>query len=347
MQLLSWPAPYHGNPYLSRLTAALRDEGVESISHRYLAGLAASHHMRAPRARWLHVHWPEWMLQDTNVVRARARALWFFALVDSLRAQGIKLLWTAHNLIGHDDPHPALGLELRRRWLARCSAVLGHFASAEQSVRELGFVGRFLLSPHPHAADDYGLDEGTDRAELRRVFECSPEGLLLVGFGAIEHYKGFDRLVSAFVAHADRNDRLVIAGAARKRDELAAVLRATRTDERVSLRPWHHSRAESAQLLTAADALVLSYRQFFTSGTAMLALTMGAAVIGPAEHHLSAIAGEPFFFAMPSVEADFAGALARLRATSDSAIRTRAQRWAMQWTYQAMARKIAELLREQ
>lgn len=346
--LLSWPAPYHGNPYLSRLTAALEARGVHCVSHRYLAGLAVTRLPLQSRARWLHVHWPEWMLQDKDPLIARARGLWFFALIDSFRARGIKVLWTAHNLIGHDDPHPELALQFRRQWLARCSAVLGHFASAEQSVRDLGFSGRFLLAPHPHSADDYHAT--ATRAQLRQRWNFGPDTTALVGFGAIEHYKGFDRLIQAFRKHASSKDQLVIAGAARKAKELQALIDCTDSDRRVHLRPWHHSREESADLLTAADALALAYRQIFTSGTAMLSLTMGTPIMGPSVHHLASMANERFFFSMPQLDAElssFAPALAQLKtalAHDGNVLREQAQQWAMQWTYEDMACKIAELV---
>ncbi len=285
------------------------------------------------------------MLQDRDPAVARARALWFFALIDSFRLRGIKLLWTAHNLIGHDDPHPALGLHFRRQWLARCSAVLGHFASAEQSVRELGFSGRFLLAPHPHAADDYQAT--APRAILRERFGFAPNATALVGFGAIEHYKGFDRLIEAFRLHAQPMDRLVIAGAARKPAELQLLLDRTGGDSRVSLRPWHHARDESADLLLSADALVLAYRQFFTSGTAMLSLAMGTPIMAPAIHHFAAMSDEPFFCSMSDVEHDFAEALQNLRSQrGDVNQRDRTRAWALQWTYDRMAGKIVELLND-
>lgn len=342
VKILSWPRPYEDNPYLARLTEALARVGVESRSHRYLAALAA----RPGGARWLHLHWPEWMTRDRSRSRSAARAAWLLALLDALRARGVRLAWTAHNLVGHDDPHPDLAWAQRRALLERCSLVHGHFASAERSVRALGFAGRFVLAAHPHAGDDYQPSDA--RGALRRRMGFSDDARVLLCFGAIERYKGFDRVAEAFVRGARQADRLVIAGRVASDEALRALLRASEGDARVTVRPWFHDRAESADVVRAADAMVLGYRAFFTSGTAMLALSLGTPVVGPPEHHLSTLVGEPFFAAMPEPSAlwsalDALDAQARAQGRDGIAqVRARAEQWARQWTYDGLARTLAD-----
>ncbi len=333
MNILSWPRPYPENPYLSRLRDALERHGVESRSHRYLAQLVA----RTRGARWLHVHWPEWMLRDESRSKSWARALWFFALIDSARARGVRVAWTAHNLIGHDEPHPDLALRSRRMWLSRCSLVHGHFASAERSVRELGFEGRFVLAGHPHAADDY--QPSMSREMARESLGFSQSNRVLLCFGSIERYKGFDRVAEAFAKIHDPALRLLIVGRASDPSALAAIRRACGGDPRVIIRDEFTSREHSANLALAADALVLGYRSFFTSGTAMLALTMGTPVIGSPRHHLSELVGEPFFAALDD-PSQLAHALS-VQSLRSPETRERARAWALQFTYDSLASELA------
>lgn len=98
----------------------------------------------------------------------------------------------------------------------------------------------------------------------------------------------------------------------------------------------------AALLFAAADALVLSYRAFYTSGTAMLALTFGTPVLGPPTHHLATMCGEPFFVPMSTPE-DLGSALEAL-ARLDPRAREAAREFARARTWQGAARRVREAL---
>lgn len=297
--LLSWPPPDAANPYLRRLGAALADRGVTVRSAKKLAYLCA----RPAGGRWLHVHWPEWMLHDASRARYRARARWLLALLALARAQGVRLAWTAHNLLGHDDPHPDLGEGARRALLSRCDVVFGHFDGAEADLRRWGLRGRFVLTPHPHLADDH--PEPFVDVDARRRFRESlgvPDGgALLVSAGAIERYKNLDAVARALRAVPDVDLRWVVAGRARPA-ALASLREAAGGDRRVTLRPWHHDDVSLSRLVAASDATLVAYRAFYTSGAAVLSLTLGAPVVGHPLHQLAGWVGQPFFVPLDRVD---------------------------------------------
>lgn len=336
VQLLSWPRPYEENPYLTRLTESLERRGVSSRSRRYLAELV----LDRSSARWLHLHWPEWMLRDASRAKARARALWFFSLLDAFALRGVKVAWTAHNLVGHDEPHPDLAIAFRQAFLRRCALVHGHFASAEASVRALGFRGDFVLAGHPHALDDYVAT--ADRATIRARMGFAPDERVLVCFGAIESYKGFDRVAAAFARGCRGADRLVVAGRASDPRALAALVAARGGVEAIEIREGFLSRSETADLVLAADGMVLGYRQFFTSGTAMLALSHGTPLLGPPVHHLAELEGRSFFFALddPKRLADAAASWRRAIDARGEAIREEARAHARGFTYDSIAAEL-------
>lgn len=337
VQLLSWPRPYDENPYLTRLAQAFARAGVTSRSRRYLAELV----IERRAAPWLHLHWPEWMLRDASRAKAHLRARWLFSLLDAFALRGTKIAWTAHNLVGHDEPHRDLAIAFRKQFLRRCSLVHGHFASAERAVRDLGFRGDFVLAGHPHALDDYPAS--ADRAAVRARLGFSDSERVLVCFGAIEPYKGFDRVAAAFARGCAGADRLVIAGRASDPRALASLEAARGGCRSIEIRQGFLSRSDTADLVLAADAMVLGYRQFFTSGTAMLALSHGTPLIGPPIHHLAELVGRPFFFALED-PAQLAGSIARWREAMDvreSAIRSEARAYALGFTYDSLAARLA------
>jgi glycosyltransferase involved in cell wall biosynthesis len=276
------------------------------------------------------------MIRDDHRLRGIARARWFDALIATARARGLRIAWTAHNLLGHDDPHPDLARAARERWLAACDVVFGHFADAERDVRAMGFRGRFAVTPHPHVADDY--PPGPERSVARESLGYAREHRVIVAFGAIEPYKGFDRLAVAFRAHAPKHGRLLMAGRPSSADAVRALRDAAAGDSRIRIEESFLARERMAAIVTAADALACSYRAFYTSGTAMLALTYGTPVIGPPIHHLATFAGQPFFVGCDDPE-QLGAAWSRIEALDGSARRA-AREYALTQTWQNVAATI-------
>ncbi len=336
--LLSWPWPDEANPYVLRLGEALAARGVTVRPARYLAAHAARPH----RAPWLHVHWPEWMTRAPSRARYRAGLAWQSALFDTVRARGASLAWTAHNLRPHDDPHPDLGERARRALLARCDVVFGHFAAAERDVRALGFRGRFALTPHPHYDRDYPAPFVTanDRVAHRRALGVGDDETLLVSAGAIEPYKNLPAVARALVEAAPTRVRWIVAGRVGDEATLAQLRAACEGAPWITLRPGFVARDELARLVASADASLLGYRAFYTSGAAVLSLTLATPVAGPPLHHLGHWAAEPFVAPLPSVDAgSMVRAVARVRAMGDEARRA-ARAAALANTWEGAARVI-------
>lgn len=332
--MLLWPAPEEANPYVRKLADALAQRGVEVNAGRRLASLCA----RPGGASWLHVHWPEWMLHDPARWRYRARDLWLRSLLDHARRQGLRVAWTAHNLLGHDDPHPDLGEAARRALLARCDLVLGHFAEAEGDLRDRGFQGRFVCAPHPPFADEHPAPFADDlaRARARAELGVAPDALLLVSPGAMAPYKNLPALAEALRASPDAKVRWVVAGRAQG-GTLDHMREAARLDARVRLELGFQPRARLAELIAASDAILLGHKDFYTSGAAVLGATVGAPVIAPARNHLASWRREPFFVPLDLATPEaMSQALERVRAMGAGA-RARARAFARESDWARMA----------
>ncbi len=315
--MLSWPWPDEANPYVLRLGESLAARGVSVRPARYLA----AHVPRVRGARWLHVHWPEWMTRAPSRTAYRARLAWQMTLLDALRLQGVSLAWTAHNLHAHDDPHADLEDLARRALLRRCAVVFGHFPSAESDLRSLGFSGRFACTPHPHYDRDFARPFADDvaREAWRAAQGVSPDDVLLVSAGAIEPYKNLLAVADALKALAPSRVRWIVAGRIGDHGLFAELARRVEGLDFVSLRPGFVARDEMARLVAGADASLVAYRAFYTSGSAVLSLTLETPVIGPPQHHLAGWNGAPFFAPLTAVNADALGrAIERVRAMGPS-----------------------------
>lgn len=329
-----WPRPDAANPYVARLVEALRARGVDVGTAPRLAALCAF-----PRgARWLHLHWPEWMVHDADRVRYRARTAWLLALLDLARARGLSLAWTAHNRLGHDDPHPDLGLVARRALLRRCAVVFGHFPAASETLAAMGFRGRFVHQPHPHFADDYPdpfAGDPSARTAFRRSLGVADDALLLVSPGSMEPYKQLPLLARAL---RSLDHRFVWVPVGRARPEVLSALRdAIGDDPRLRPQPGFASRGALASLTAAADATVLAHHDLFTSGSAVLSFTLATPVIGPPVHHLASFGDRTFFLPWAPPDAPSLGAhLSSLRDLPPS-VRDEARADALRHTWAAAA----------
>ncbi|MEZ4385585.1 MAG: hypothetical protein R3A79_29980 [Nannocystaceae bacterium] len=337
--VMPWPL-WTGNPYLPRLMAALGRQGFAVRRRPWLrVGVAGLR-----RDQWVHFHWPGGPLLHRDRDRYAKRIARMRRTLAAMRAKGIRVAWTAHNLLPHDDPHPDLGRALREAVLAEVEHVFLHFPGAEAILaRELGYTGPTSLVPHPHYIDEHPAPP--TQAAARAALGLPAGGLVALIFGLLRPYKGIGAVIRGFLATAGDDDRLVIAGA--PRPGVDAELALAREDPRVVTHLRRIPGAEVPTYFAAADASMIAYREFFTSGAAVLSLSMGCPIVGPAHNHLADLGGEPHLFACDVGPEGIAAALERLRSARDGVDRPAIREWARVsfGDWDDAARAIAAVLR--
>jgi glycosyltransferase involved in cell wall biosynthesis len=286
MKVLVFPRD-DGNPYQRLLYGEMERLGTR-VS--YLGRLTPSRTLnllllpvevaarRAAGARLVHLHWVfGFGLPGADrfpPVRRLAQA-WFTLWLRITRLIGVRLVWTAHNVLPHDAVF-ADDVAARRTLVQACDLVLAHSRSALTGLAALGATPRRSaviphgpLAPVPPVASLRA--PGSGRGGPRRI----------VFFGKILDYKGVEDLLAAFAAvPADAAAELIVAGQCDDQPMRSRLQRAA--GERVVLRLGRLAEPEVAPLLTSADAVVLPYRRVTTSGSATLALAYGRPLILPA-----------------------------------------------------------------
>ena len=230
---------------------------------------------RLAGARVLHVHWLfGFSLPGSGrlPLLRRLAAMWLSVVLATARAAGMRIVWTAHNVlphapIFHDDA------AARRALVRRADLVIAHSPSArDELVERIGRPRACAVIPH-----------GPFEVERRPAERAPGAPLSLLFFGTVAPYKGVEDLLVAFGRIAgDVPVRLTVAGHCAD-GELSARLRglAEPWRERVSLRLERIPDAELPDLLGAHDALVLPFRRVTTSGSAMLGIGAGMPVVVP------------------------------------------------------------------
>lgn len=287
LRVLFLPRYVKSNPYQRELAAALGDRGVRVV----YAG-APPHHplpilsgwMRRGRPRVVHLHWTHQYLGGADVTPGplrRARFLWQLRI---LRRLGVRLIWTIHNLGSHEGERSPGETAVHRKLFELCDAVICHCDAAAASAAEAYELDarlrrRLHVIPHGNYIGVY--PNTVPRSEARSRLGLPAEARVLLFIGAVRAYKGLEELLAAFRALDEPDARLVIAGAPRRPSDAVPVVAAAAGDSRVTLRLEFIPEDQVQVFLNAADVVVLPFRDVLTSGSMVLAMSFGRAVVAP------------------------------------------------------------------
>lgn len=274
--MASWPHWYEPNPYLDLLYGALERRGVRHHSHVPLDAAELADHR--PGIDVLHLHWlyPYWSEGGSSVLRRVLRMVDFRRVLGRVQRSGICVVWTVHNL----EPHDGAGPLVRRayRFVHRSADLRVHHSEWSREAARARYGGDGPSLVVPHGSYD-GVYASTAPAETtRRELGVDGSRTLLLCFGQIRRYKGFDVAVRS-MEHLDGDSyHLVVAGRpiGSYGERLCA---ASETSGRITVIGHTLSDDELGNLLGAADAVLLPYRDLTSSGALLAALTEGCGVV--------------------------------------------------------------------
>lgn len=263
------------NPYNFLLYSALKRRGARVDEVTTASVLRAEHDV-------VHLHWPEYYFTAPWLGKALAKTLVMIVAMTRLRRRHIRIIWTVHNITGHEPLHPRWEARMWRWFVARVDGYIALSASSRDAALnrfpELADRPGFVI-PHGHYSGEYPDD--LDRAAARARLGLPAAAEVIAFVGTIRPYKNVPTLVQAFHHVANPGWRLLIAGLPADAD-LAAQLRAKATnDRRIRLDLGFVPRADVQLYLRAADLVVLPYAEVLNSGSALLALSFERPVLVP------------------------------------------------------------------
>lgn len=286
MKVLFLPDYSEANAYQRELASGLGHLGVQVTADPTRARriLPVSEAIRRHgRPDIIHLHWTEpYIAGRAGVSRIKARRM--LAELRVAHAAGIGLVWTAHDLFRHDHAADPRERRFMRALFNLVDTVIVHCASAADALAEAlavepGQRSKIAIIPHGHYAGAYS--DTITRSEARQRLNLPPDAVVLAFVGWVRPYKGVAELLEAFRVVAQPSARLVIAGRAldiayeRRLEALAAA------DPRVALDLRFVPDEELQVYLRAADAVTAPFLEVFTSGSVLLAMSFGKAVIAP------------------------------------------------------------------
>lgn len=220
----------------------------------------------------LHLGWSTPVTQVVpDVIAAMQRVLAFIEAVRHLKAAGVRIVWTVHNVISHESPHVTPELAFHR--------FLAEIADAVHIMNPMTIdivAPLYRLRPETVVQISHPSYE-VEPANLRGR---TPGPTRLLMFGEIRPYKGVFRF-------AELIDRARRAGVDVELDVVGRVGGALSDDvvrqrlaqyEGVRFEPGYVEPSRVPQVFAHADALVLPYEAGLNSGVALLAGSYGVPV---------------------------------------------------------------------
>lgn len=239
------------------------------------------------RALWfdrpgvLHLHWPEDAIARVSLWRNRRKLAKLVVKVSLAKRLGAKIIWTVHNVEPHECVTPRFAVAAFYRWLA--AVVDGCIYLTSASRREV-WERRPRLRKIPSATIPHGLYQPVvpklrNRATIRRELGVGPDQRLIVSFGMIRPYKKLDKLMKAFSRTASADFRLLVAGRVEDPALAKALTELARGDSRITFRPGFMSEQQLAEMVTAADLVVLPFQKVLNSGSVLYSISLGRRVL--------------------------------------------------------------------
>lgn len=281
-----------GNPYQKLLINGLRSNGVEADLDDF--------HRRWPRllrtvlkhgsCDIVHLHWIDsyisWITSSKGTLKQNIKILLCFIDLLLVKIIGKKIIWTVHNIYGHDAGNISLELKLRKLIFRMAGAVIAHSESgkkdiiAEYGITNEGSIEKIHVVEH---GDYCGYYPNTvKKNEARYRLGIGGDGKVFLFLGAIRPYKGIEDLVDAFKeCNFSGKSKLLIVGKPGNTEIDGKINRLIEGIDNIEFHPKFIDDDEIQLYMNAADVCVFPFKKILTSGSVILAMSFGKAIIVP------------------------------------------------------------------
>ncbi len=276
--------PGGGDSYTDLFCPALAAQGATVVPGVY-SGRWLLKNLRD--ADFVHIHWPSFLYADHSALATLHKAARLTAFLLLIRAFGVRIIWTAHNLYPHERNSPRwIDYAMRRLVVWLSYRVLVHGRTAAAIVREEFGIrpDKLVCIHHGHYVGRYPMDVSREQARQRLGLPADASVFAFVGH--CRRYKNVTELIDTFQKHFP-DSWLIIAGRCADRAYQAEIEARIRANPRgILFEPRFIDDGELQYFLRAADAVVLPFLDILTSGSAILALSFGRPVVAPRRGNL-------------------------------------------------------------
>lgn len=276
-----------GNPYQNLLKNHLSDENIKVVYKNFPKGFFSLNKTinNLPSAKVIHIHWIndfiEHVFWSKNFFYVQTKIFLLGFDIILAKARGRKVVWTIHNLVSHETPNEKVEIKLRKIIARTCSKIIIHSNSALKVVEKkynIKIAKKTSIIPHGNYDNCYSLNQEALN-KIKKHFLSSDACINLLFFGAIRKYKGIEKLISAFNKADKKNVRLILAGRPQDEQTKNHITKLSECNNRITLFLEFIPEEYVSALFNLADAIVIPFEKTLTSGSLLLAMTMGKAIL--------------------------------------------------------------------
>ena len=302
LQVVMAPDWRKDNPYLELLAKSLADQGASIGFADMPVGLFALTRLRSskPDIRVLHLHWVNGLIDPVlwsphEWIRHIKLAL-LVADVICTRTLGTRIVWTIHNVVAHESATPEAELSVRATLARWVSHTIVHSPSALAAIRSL--YGSDSLPSAKTTVIRHGNYFGCyppnakSTAQLRSDWGLNSSHIIVLFFGNVRPYKGIERLLAALRMTTRDDLRVVVAGKPMSEAMRMTLEHFANNDPRVLLALQFIPDSDVAAYFEIADVVAIPFERTLTSGSAVLAMTQGKAMILPEDARILDLGGD-------------------------------------------------------
>jgi glycosyltransferase involved in cell wall biosynthesis len=196
---------------------------------------------------------------------------------------GVKIVWTVHNLISHDQKFPKLELWTRRILSKLVDGIIFHNHSSLNAVKkDYDFpTHKAIVIPHGHYRDIY--KPMVDRKAAREELDLPLNNRIYLNIGYLKPYKKIEKLINIWQNYQDifTYNTLVIAGKPVNNSYYLQLQEISKNTPRFILIPKFIESSKIHLFFSAADVVVFPFEKILTSGSLILAMSYNKPIIAP------------------------------------------------------------------
>lgn len=279
------PTLHHYNKYSAALVNSIKQEEVDlqfiAEAGRFFP-LFKIFQVTNNKPQIIHLHWIDlYTIKKTWWRSFLASIIYIFGLI-FVKILGIKIVWTVHDYTNVEERHIEFDLLIRRVTAKLTDAIIVHSIQAKHEIAKLYKLSethkqKIKVIPHGHYIDQYPNNISQSEAIKQLGLQ---EDIFLFGFvGYIRPYKGVLNLIEAFKQIDGERSCLLIAGKPFDLSFGKTIAEAVLGDYRIHLNLDFIADEDLQVFLNAVDVVVLPFTRSLTSGSLILAMSFGKAVI--------------------------------------------------------------------
>lgn len=232
------------------------------------------------RPNVIHIHWPNYLMITNNMLGTYIKSTCFISWLLLLKLFGMKIVWTVHNIAGHDGKFKSDELLFSKLLAKICNKLIVHCSSAKTEVENI--YGKDLpieIIPHGSYVDCY--ENVVTPSGARNKLKLGEEDIVFLCFGQIRPYKGILELIREFKELDCQKAKLLIVGKPSNNELTVDIYNDCSGDSRIRVIPEFVPDKDIQTYMNASDIVILPYKDILTSGSAILAMSFGKPIVAP------------------------------------------------------------------